>query len=104
MPARVEKVLSTLTYLIKVNNYIRFVHQNQLRYSSLNDKIFIADSCTSNFKTELNNEENMKQELNKNMESKYSLKRKREDDYTDIGKVRRSKRIKKKIDRYIAYW
>lgn len=104
MPARVEKVLSTLTYLIKVNNYIRFVHQNQLRYSSLNDKIFIADSCTSNFKTELNNEENMKQELNKNMESKYSLKRKREDDYIDIGKVRRSKRIKKKIDRYIAYW
>lgn len=41
IPAKVMKVLSTLTYLIEVNGYIRFVQENQLRrYTKGNKNLF----------------------------------------------------------------
>lgn len=37
IPAKVVKVISPLTYLVNINNNIRFVHQNQLKSSKLMD-------------------------------------------------------------------
>ena len=46
LPAKIEKVLSPLTYLISVNDNVRYVHQNQLRnclQKSPLDKVIVTD-------------------------------------------------------------
>lgn len=37
IPARVIEIVSKTTYLISVNDYIRYVHENQIKKSSLNE-------------------------------------------------------------------
>lgn len=48
MPAFVKKMVSPLTYLIEVNNQIRYVQENQLRYPSKKDKHFVYSPITPN--------------------------------------------------------
>lgn len=38
IPAIVQEIISQTTYLIAVNDYIRYVHENQLKVSKLNDE------------------------------------------------------------------
>lgn len=42
IPATIKQLVSRLTYLIEVNNQIRYVQENQIRYPSNKDKHFVC--------------------------------------------------------------
>lgn len=58
IPAVICEVVSPLTYLIKTENRIRFVHKNQLRLSNLNDKFHSFHLKSDEFKSN-NNQANL---------------------------------------------
>lgn len=64
IPATVYKKISHYTYLINVNNSIRYVHKNQLRLSNLADKYhpLISNESTAKFKISNNNNNNNKKQ------------------------------------------
>lgn len=49
IPGVVHKIISPLTYLININNSIKYVHHNQIRFSKLKDKFHpVCNSDESN--------------------------------------------------------
>lgn len=47
IPAKIEKVLSSLRYLINVNNYIRYVHVNQIKRRNNSEQFYINEGIVT---------------------------------------------------------
>lgn len=88
IPAKVIKIVSLVTYLIRVNDgFIRFVHEGQLRVSTLADKFHPSMSVSP---SEISKE---------NVDTKFSRKRKRSGSLSPV--LRRSNRNRNLPDRLI---
>lgn len=97
IPAIVIKKVSEFMYLIKLNNYIRTVHENQIRKSELADKYH---PLIDNLPIPLPIQPESKKEVTFKLSSpKRNAKRKRTQSCSPLF-LRRSKRIKKKVIRY----
>lgn len=99
IPARILQKVSNTTYLINVNNNVRFVHENQIRISSLADEYHPSLRIVSQNE---NNETNVKSKdvptTSTEIKSKESVSKN-----TSNTPIRRTKRIRYPVDRYTHY-
>jgi hypothetical protein len=82
IPARVIKQISALTYLVNVNNHVRFVHQDSLKDSVLED-----DFHPSKFV------ENVEQAVKENVKQNVNDK----ETYVELRKSTRERRVPERL-------
>lgn len=94
IPAIIEKKISELRYLIKINNRIRFVYVNQLRKKKMSRKIIRYEQIVNTNNQDIESKENVHGEqlidLNENVTVNVE------------PAVRRTGRSRKKVVRYTS--
>lgn len=102
LPARVVKVISKFTYLIKVFDNVRFVHENQIKKSTLSDHyhnpstpIFLRNEGRNDDKEIGNKDSDKKEEIIIENSKKFN----KNNDKEVVG-VRRPQRERKKVVRF----
>lgn len=88
IPGRVVKKVSFCTYLVNVNDNIKYVHRTQIRRSSLDDKFHPDYLIRGNIVAS-------NEQPNQTIETKKKRKRSSEGKLSSPKKIRRSKRIKR---------
>lgn len=98
VPAIVLKKVSPLTFLINVNNHVRFVHVNHLRVSQLEDKFHpnLKIVCPEERSEKLDMEQEKEMVITKNQTER---NKKRQRSVVDDVEIRKSTRVRKSPDR-----